>query len=239
MPAFCLRIIHRHSFARGVRLGHCVISKKIFLLFLLLSLLFLYLPLKLFRAIMLLLKRQNPLPLVILLKPKSIPQLPWVKIVQLKVAQLHSVKVQKVMMVLGDLALGRGAQVTGTIGGSPQGDATAIGNYSVASGTGAVALGLRTKATGENAVATGGNGTTEAKGKDTVAIGNSTKATGEESIAMGGIARSTGKRSVAVGYRLNLQALNLLPLVTTQVQEGQIQSLLAHLCGCKGQCGSR
>ncbi|NNH16410.1 hypothetical protein HLH14_10475 [Acinetobacter sp. ANC 4282] len=58
---------------------------------------FFYLPLKLFRAIMLLLKRQNPLPLVILLKPKSMPQLPLVKIVQLKVAQLHSVKVQKVM----------------------------------------------------------------------------------------------------------------------------------------------
>lgn len=118
---------------------------------------------------MLLLKRQNPLPLVILLKPKSIPQLPLVKIVQLKVAQLHSVKVQKVM-VLGDLALGRSAQATGTIVGSPQGEATAIGNYSVASGTGAVALGLRTKATGENAVVIGGNGTTEAK--DTVAIGN-------------------------------------------------------------------
>lgn len=94
------------------------------------------------------------------------PQLPLVKIVQLKVAQLHSVKVQKVNCT-GDLALGRSAQVTGTIGGSPQGDATAIGNYSVASGTGAVALGLCTKATGENAVAIGGNGTTEAKGKDT------------------------------------------------------------------------
>ena len=111
----------------------------------------------------------------------------------------------------GATAVGTGSQATNY-------RATALGDYTVASGTDSLGLGttaqatgdrsisagLLSKASGVNAIAIGDK--TESISNDTVAIGEKAKATKSQSIAIGSSSSSSGSYSVAIG--LNAKATN-------------------------------
>ena len=111
----------------------------------------------------------------------------------------------------GATAVGTGSQATNY-------RATALGDYTVASGTDSLGLGttaqatgdrsisagLLSKASGVNAIAIGDK--TESSSNDTVAIGEKAKATKSQSIAIGSSSSSFGSYSVAIG--LNAKATN-------------------------------
>ena len=111
----------------------------------------------------------------------------------------------------GATAVGTGSQATNY-------RATALGDFTVASGTDSLGLGttaqatgdrsisagLLSKASGVNAIAIGDK--TESISNDTVAIGEKAKATKSQSIAIGSSSSSFGSCSVAIG--LNAKATN-------------------------------
>ena len=111
----------------------------------------------------------------------------------------------------GATAVGTGSQATNY-------RATALGDYTVASGTDSlgvgttaqatgdrsISAGLLSKASGVNAIAIGDK--TESISNDTVAIGEKAKATNSQSIAIGSSSSSSGSYSVAIG--LNAKATN-------------------------------
>ena len=111
----------------------------------------------------------------------------------------------------GATAVGTGSQATNY-------RATALGDYTVASGTDSLGLGTTAQATGDrsisagllskafgvNAIAIGDK--TESISNDTVAIGEKAKATKSQSIAIGSSSSSSGSYSVAIG--LNAKATN-------------------------------
>ena len=111
----------------------------------------------------------------------------------------------------GATAVGTGSQATNY-------RATALGDYTVASGTDSlgvgttaqatgdrsISAGLLSKASGVNAIAIGDK--TESISNDTVAIGEKAKATKSQSIAIGSSSSSFGSYSVAIG--LNAKATN-------------------------------
>lgn len=111
----------------------------------------------------------------------------------------------------GATAVGTGSQATNY-------RATALGDYTVASGTDFIGIGTTAKATGDrsisagllsqasgvNAIAIGDK--TVSSSNDTVAIGERASATSSQSIAIGSASSSSGSYSVAIG--LNAKATN-------------------------------
>ena len=110
---------------------------------------------------------------------------------------------------IGATAVGTGAQATNY-------RATALGDYTIASGTDSLGLGttaeatgdrsisagLSSKASGVNAIAIGDK--TESSSNDSVAIGENAKATNSQAIAIGSASSASGNYSVAIG--LNAKA---------------------------------
>lgn len=109
----------------------------------------------------------------------------------------------------GATAVGTGAQATNY-------RATALGDYTVASGTDSLGLGTKAEATGERSIAAGllsqASGVnaiaigdkTESSSNDSVAIGENAKATNSQAIAIGSASSASGTYSVAIG--LNAKA---------------------------------
>lgn len=109
----------------------------------------------------------------------------------------------------GATAVGTGAQATNY-------RATALGDYTVASGTDSLGLGTKAEATGERSIAAGllsqASGVnaiaigdkTESSSNDSVAIGENAKATNSQAIAIGSSSSASGTYSVAIG--LNAKA---------------------------------
>lgn len=111
----------------------------------------------------------------------------------------------------GATAVGTGAQATNY-------RATALGDYTVASGTDSLGLGTKSEATGERSIAAGllsqASGVnaiaigdkTESSSNDSVAIGENAKATNSQAIAIGSSSSASGTYSVAIG--LNAKAVD-------------------------------
>lgn len=111
-----------------------------------------------------------------------------------------------------------GATAVGTGSQAVNYRATALGDYTVASGTDAIGIGTTAQATGDrsisaglssiasgvNAIAIGDK--TISTSNDTVAIGEKASATNSQSIAIGSSSSSSGSYSVAIG--LNAKATN-------------------------------
>lgn len=111
-----------------------------------------------------------------------------------------------------------GATAVGTGSQAVNYRATALGDYTVASGTDAIGIGTTAQATGDRSIsaglssrASGVNATaigdkTISTSNDTVAIGEKASATNSQSIAIGSASSSSGSYSVAIG--LNATATN-------------------------------
>ena len=109
----------------------------------------------------------------------------------------------------GATAVGTGSQATNY-------RATALGDFTVASGTDSLGLGTKAEATGERSIAAGllsqASGVnaiaigdkTESSSNDSVAIGENAKATNSQAIAIGSSSSASGTYSVAIG--LNAKA---------------------------------
>lgn len=111
-----------------------------------------------------------------------------------------------------------GATAVGTGSQAVNYRATALGDYTVASGTDSLGLGTTAQATGDRSIAAGLS--SQASGvnaiaigdkavsssNDSVAIGENAKATNSQAIAIGSAASSSGSYSVAIG--LNAKATN-------------------------------
>ena len=109
----------------------------------------------------------------------------------------------------GATAVGTGAQATNY-------RATALGDFTVASGTDSLGLGVTAKATGDRSIAAGllskASGVNaiaigdkaESSSNDSVAIGENAKATNSQAIAIGSASSASGNYSVAIG--LNAKA---------------------------------
>lgn len=109
----------------------------------------------------------------------------------------------------GATAVGTGSQATNY-------RATALGDYTIASGTDSLGLGTKAEATGERSIAAGllsqASGVnaiaigdkTESSSNDSVAIGENAKATNSQAIAIGSSSSASGNYSVAIG--LNAKA---------------------------------
>lgn len=111
-----------------------------------------------------------------------------------------------------------GATAVGTGSQAVNYRATALGDYTVASGSDSIGIGTTAQATGDRSISAGlsseasgvnaiaiGDKTISA-GNDTVAIGKKASATSSQSIAIGSASSSSGSYSVAIG--LNAKATN-------------------------------
>jgi autotransporter adhesin len=107
-----------------------------------------------------------------------------------------------------------GATAVGTGSQAVNYRATALGDYTVASGTDAIGIGTTAQATGDRSISSGASGVnaiaigdkTISTSNDTVAIGEKASATNSQSIAIGSSSSSSGSYSVAIG--LNAKATN-------------------------------
>ena len=110
----------------------------------------------------------------------------------------------------GATAVGTGSQATNY-------RATALGDFTVASGTDSLGLGTTAQATGDRSVAAGllskasgvntiaiGDGA-KSTSNDTVAIGENAKATNSQAIAIGSSSSASGKYSVAIGLNAKVR----------------------------------
>lgn len=109
----------------------------------------------------------------------------------------------------GATAVGTGSQATNY-------RATALGDYTIASGTDSLGLGTKAEATGERSIAAGLSSKASgvnaiaigdkavSKGNDTVAIGEKANASSSQAIAIGSASSASGNYSVAIG--LNAKA---------------------------------
>lgn len=109
-----------------------------------------------------------------------------------------------------------GATAVGTGSEATNYRATALGDFTVASGTDSLGLGTKAEATGERSIAAGllsqASGVnaiaigdkTESSSNDSVAIGENAKATNSQAIAIGSSSSASGTYSVAIG--LNAKA---------------------------------
>lgn len=110
----------------------------------------------------------------------------------------------------GATAVGTGSQATNY-------RATALGDFTVASGTDSLGLGTTAQATGERSIAAGlsskASGVnaiaigdkTESSSNDSVAIGENAKATNSQAIAIGSASSASGKYSVAIGLNAKVR----------------------------------
>ncbi|MCF3109752.1 tail fiber domain-containing protein [Niabella sp. CC-SYL272] len=111
--------------------------------------------------------------------------------------------------------------------------ATAMGNFTTASGTGAVAMGIgttasgivstsmgnATKATGDYALATGSS--TEASGEASLTAGKGSKATNANAVAMGNEAQANGNTSFALGSQSIASASSSFAIGSAVTASGQ------------------
>ncbi|WP_303230534.1 YadA-like family protein [uncultured Dialister sp.] len=95
-----------------------------------------------------------------------------------------------------------GATAVGTGSQAVNYRATALGDYTVASGTDSLGLGTTAQATGDRSVAAGFS--SQASGVNAIAIGENAKATNSQAIAIGGSSSASETCSVAIG--LNAKA---------------------------------
>lgn len=90
----------------------------------------------------------------------------------------------------GATAVGTGAQATNY-------RATALGDYTIASGTDSLGLGTTAKATGDRSIAAGLS--SQASGVNAIAIGDKTESSSNDSVAIGENAKATNSQAIAIG----------------------------------------
>ena len=90
----------------------------------------------------------------------------------------------------GATAVGTGSQATNY-------RATALGDYTVASGTDSLGLGTTAKATGDRSVAAGLS--SQASGVNAIAIGDKAVSSSNDSVAIGEKANASGSQAIAIG----------------------------------------
>lgn len=90
----------------------------------------------------------------------------------------------------GATAVGTGSQATNY-------RATALGDFTVASGTDSLGLGTTAQATGERSIAAGLS--SKASGVNAIAIGDKTESSSNDSVAIGENAKATNSQAIAIG----------------------------------------
>ena len=111
----------------------------------------------------------------------------------------------------GATAVGTGAQATNY-------RATALGDYTVASGTDSLGLGTKSEATGERSIAAGL--LSQASGVNAIAIGDKTVSSSNDSVAIGEQASAVNSQAIAIGSHSSASGKDSLGFGTTAQATG-------------------